>query len=95
MSPPNRIERSREEMEEISAEGHDWYAEGYDFADQYVKDWKDGKIALGKPVEQQPESGFANQKWRQGFNARVNEHLMATLSRSGLSAGIGLTGSPK
>lgn len=86
-SRPPKIERTAEELEQISAEGRDWYADGYDYADEYVKKWKDGKIALGKPVEEQPESGFANQMWRQGFNARIHEHLMATLSRTGLSAG--------
>ena len=79
--------RTAEELEEIHAEGRDWYAEGYEFAEQYVGDWKQGKIALGKPIEEQPQTPFANRKWREGFNARIHQHLMQTLSRHGLQNG--------
>lgn len=81
--------RTADELEEIQAEGRDWYAEGYDFAADYVENWKKGKIALGKPIEEQPQSAFANKQWRAGFNARIHEHLMQTLSRHGLESGPG------
>ena len=83
----SKASRTAAELEEIQAEGHDWYAEGYEYADGYVKRWKEGKIALGKPVEEQPQTGYANRLWRQGFNTRIHEHLTETMSRQGLERG--------
>jgi len=86
--PASKIVRSPEELEEIAAEGHDWYAEGYDYADGYLQHWKDGKLALGKPIEEQPATALANKLWREGFNDRVNDHTNTILSRQGLTRGI-------
>lgn len=88
MSPaPAKIAaRTADEVEEIGAEGRDFYAEGYEHAEQYVQNWTAGKIALGKPIEQQPQGATANRLWREGFNARIHQHMMSILSRSGLSS---------
>ncbi len=85
--PASKVIRSAEELEEIQAEGHDWYAEGYEYGDGYVKNWAEGKIALGKPIEQQPQTALANKLWREGFNDRIAEHMNRILSRHGLYGG--------
>lgn len=78
--------RTSEEVEAISAEGRDYFREGYEYADSYVQRWKAGKIALGAPIEEQPQTALANKLWRQGFNRRIHEHMTTILSRSGLGA---------